>query len=157
MSWSAVPLPDRRRALASRTQVVGELLAEGFAFRMDENYSYERGPARTGRPDPKTKRPRSLDLSEFPQEQTGALRSAIFYELMTSYSSDYVRAKAGLNIDMSKDSQALEKYYLYIEGIRSSPANRRGLAMTGESSETHDYMLKHLQRHLSPDRFVVPG
>lgn len=155
MAWTAIARPNRMRALASHTQVVGGLLAEGFAWKMDENYSHARGPARTGKPDPKTGRKRSVP-GEFPQEQTGLLRSGIFHELVSDYSSDYVHAKAGLDTDVSKDPSALFEYLVYIEARIEDRGGRAGLTMTGESAETHTYMLEHLKRHLDPSRFMVP-
>ena len=158
MSWSTVPLPNRMQALVVHTRVVGNLLAEGFAWKLDENYSFARGPARSGQLDRRTGRPMSVP-GEFAQEQTGLLRSAIFFQPISNYSDPWVQYKVGLNVDMSNDPDALRDYLMYIEGPRGSEvdASRYGLNKTGESNETHEFMLEHLQRHLDPYRFVVGG
>lgn len=155
MPWSAIPLPNRMQALANHTRVVGEVLAEGFAWKLDENYSYARGPARTGRPDRRTGRPMSIP-TEFPQEQTGLLRSAIFFEPISGFSDPWVQYKVGLNVDMSDNPDALREYLMYIEGYKKVKASREGLAMTGESSETYEFMRQHLEQYLPPGRFSVP-
>lgn len=123
---------------------------------MDENYSYTQGPARTGRPDRRTGRPRSVP-GEFAQEQMGLLRSAIFFEEEAGFSGPWTRYKVGLNVDVSEDPNELREYLMYIEGYQRVGASRFGLTMTAESAETHDVMLRYLQQHLDPQRFSVPG
>ena len=151
--WTPKPIPNRIARLRQYSRRPVELAAEGFAFKLDDNYSMERGGPRTGPPDPKTGRPRSV-LGEFPQEQTGLLRSAIFYEPLDASVTGHAYWKVGLNVDMSYDPAGLRDYFGHIEGAKgySTRASRFGLAMTGESRETHDYMLQHINAYIDPAR-----
>jgi len=149
--WTPQPIANRVGRLRQFTRKPVELAAEGFAFKLDDNYSHERGGPRTGPPDPSTGRPRSI-LGEFPQEQTGLLRSAIFYEPLDPSATGFAYWKVGLNTDLSRNPADLQEYLAYIEGYRPTGGSRFGLAMTGESQETHAYMLQHLQAYLNPAR-----
>ena len=140
--------------LRSFTRLPAGLLAEGFAFKLDENYSYERGRARSGGIDRRTGRPRSV-IGEFPQEQTGLLRSAIFYEPLTEGFDAPVSFKVGLNADLTSNPSELMEYLAYIEGYTAVSASRFGLTITGESDETHSAMMRHLAENLPKDRFWV--
>lgn len=150
-------MPNRMHLLMTHTRLpVLALAAESFARTLDDNYSYSRGPARTGRPDSRTGRPRSTP-GEFAQEQTGLLRSAIFFDEEGGFSGPWTRYKVGLNVDESVNPSALREYLMYIEGYQKVTASRYGLTMTAESAETHVVMLRYLQQHLDPQRFSVPG
>jgi hypothetical protein len=157
MAFYALPRPMRERGIAQHTRIIGEILSQGFVNVMDRNYSYE-GSARTGPPSrpPEPGRPRSRP-GEFPQEQMGILRSAIFFEEIDS-DPNQVQYKVGLNVTESRDPAKLRAYLIHIEGVRGQvefAESRFGLTMTAESVNTHREMMQHLAANLPPDRFRV--
>jgi hypothetical protein len=156
MRWHARPTKDRVRLLVNHSREPVELLAEGFAFKLDETYSFVRGPRRTGDVRPDTGR-RVSKPGEFAQEQLGVLRSGIYYEMSSEYGDMWVMYKVGIAAKYAKDPARLEEYLGYIEGRpkqNAIKASRYGLERTGESKETHNAMMKNLKQNLPADRFL---
>jgi len=149
----AIPLPNRVQALREYSVPAAELLAEGFTWKLDENYSFLRGPNRTGAIRKDTGR-RESKPGEMPQEQTGLLRSAIFFEEISGRGSSFISFKAGLSAEASSNPNELMEYLAYIEGWKPVTASRFGLEMTGESEETHKAMATHLRQYLDKSRLV---
>ena len=139
--WLAKPAPNRLvgvRAMANRPV---SLLAEGFALRLDERYAF--GERSGENVDWKTGRRRSAP-GEFPQEQTGALRSAIVFKPVEGAVAWW---QAGFDVSASSDPSGLAEYLAFIEGLKGAetPGSRYGLTMAAESGETHEAMMRHLK------------
>jgi hypothetical protein len=148
------PSRGRDTELVRYTDPIVDLLARGFAEKMDQNYSFG-GSVRTGYVRSDTGRRVSVP-GEFAQEQTGLLRSAVSYKKVDAGELE-ISYDVGLDAAVSDNASMLREYLAYIEGFEPVSASRFGLYMTGESRDTHDHMLQHLNANMDRARLRKPA